>query len=130
MDGFFVAKIQKLSDRRPEDKNQGDAIEDGIHKDIDQEHKDIDQEELDVDWMDEVKKMASNKTKDKALESDTTKTSDKKNGVVTEFSTEEHHENKRRKLSVPPKHPKKQKKSQNASVTKPRRRKLDSNANM
>lgn len=120
MDGFFVAKIQKLSDRRPEDMNQGDTIEDGIQKDVGQE-------ELDVDWMNEVKKIVSSKTKDTALDSDTTKTSDKKYGAVTESAKEEPHENKRRKISVPPKHPKNQKKSKNASVTKPRRPKIDSN---
>lgn len=116
MDGFFVAKIQKLSDRRPEDGNAGGSNDEAVDTQINQE-------EEDVDWMNEVKKIVSKKTKEQSFKSTTVGTNDNRVGTTTDSETEKKPAIKKRKISVPPKPKSDKKKRQNASVTKPRRRK-------
>jgi exopolysaccharide biosynthesis protein len=124
MDGFFVAKIQKLSDRHPEDNNEVISNENEVENEIGPE------EVVDVDWMNEVKKITSKKTKEQSFRSNTVETNEPKQGNASKSQTEEKYEIKKRKISVPPKPQNNQKKRQNASVTKPRRRKPENSMNM
>jgi len=120
MDGFYVAKIQKLSDKRPEDGD--DKVE---------ETEVVDDEESEVhgtDWAAEVKKSVFKSKKanaKKEIESDKSEEAAKKR--VAEDDDEEGIAAKKPKVkshvSVPPKSQKKKTKITNAKVTKPRRRK-------
>jgi ribosomal RNA methyltransferase Nop2 len=102
MDGFFVAKIEKLSDMRPED-----TLEPG-------------EEVVDDDEEDE-EPVASNKNdgkKIKAIKGKGPEQKEKKRKRELLKVTE-----KQTHVSVPPQKPKKQKvQRQNAKVTKPRRK--------
>jgi ribosomal RNA methyltransferase Nop2 len=107
MDGFFVAKIQKLSDRKPED---------GMEK-----------EEVNSD--DDEDAVAADTTEKKPVK--TTKHNDKKRphkrGTKRKEGEEEKPSKKKPRsdhLSVPPPKQNQQKKKKGAKVTKPRRFKM------
>jgi ribosomal RNA methyltransferase Nop2 len=109
MDGFFVAKIEKLSDMRPED-----TLEPG------EPSAEDDAEEVEVE---DNKPVTSNKTdaagkkikvpKGKAAEKEFEKK--RKRELLKEADKQTH-------VSVPPKKPKQKQQRQNAKVTKPRRK--------
>lgn len=112
MDGFYVAKLQKLSDRRPE--NQGDFNLQGTTTDGEVQGED------EVNWEDEVKKaVSSSGNKTVSLEKLEIIKKRENNGENTPQNEEVV---KKRKISEPPKSLKQKRVSTNASVTKPRRR--------
>ena len=126
MDGFFVAKIMKLSDKRPEDDDDkdDDKVEETEVVDNEEEESEIDE----TDWAAEVKKSVFKSKKaiaKKGFESDVEMA--KKRVAEAEAKAEEENAAEKLKVkshvSVPPKSQKKQKKTTNAKVTKPRRRK-------
>jgi ribosomal RNA methyltransferase Nop2 len=99
MDGFFVCKIEKLSDMRPED-----TLEPG--------------EEVADDEEEDEEPVASNAKKIKAVKGKFPELKEKKRKRELLKVTE-----KQTHVSVPPQKPKKQKaQRQNAKVTKPRRK--------
>ena len=101
MDGFYVAKIEKLSDSRPKSKG----------KEEEKEASDAEDTEKDIESQD-----AETETKDKPTVPES-----------SPKSSEEEKASKKRSLhvSVPPRKPKSKKQRQNAKVTKPRRPKTD-----
>jgi 25S rRNA (cytosine2870-C5)-methyltransferase len=100
MDGFFVAKIQKLSDRKPEDSLEDDNSEE------------LDNKDEDVELPDAIEKSPSSKMSTAVL-------SDPKETVEEKVSKKK---SKSDNLSIPPitKNNNKAKKL-NAKITKPRR---------
>lgn len=118
MDGFFVAKIMKLSDKRPEDVD--DKVEETEAVDNEEEESEVDE----TDWAAEVKKSVFKSKKaiaKKEIDSDV-ETAKKRVAEVDEENAAKKPKVKSH-VSVPPKSQKKQKKTTNAKVTKPRRRK-------
>ena len=100
MDGFYVAKIQKLSDRRPGvTKGQEDNTDDQID------------EEEPVETVEEEKKKVDKKNNSKK---------GTKKGKSDDTEIEEPTKKRALQISVPPKTKKKQRRL-NAKVTKPRR---------
>lgn len=134
MDGFYVAKIQKLSDKRPGDdegEEKEQAVEETVH---DGANDDTSKDE--IDWAAEVRKGVSKMEKNESRKQEVSDANSDDEVVVHENSKKRHKPGdknreegmtkkaKRSKVSVPPKRQKKKKNSTNASVTKPRRRKV------
>lgn len=117
MDGFYVAKIQKLSDKRPGDDDDKDKEKESIQKESDGEESD------EIDWAAEVKKAVSKEKKNlvddvgNSARKSQKRSSDKSESAVSKKPKVKSH------VAVPPKGHKKKKKATNAKVTKPRRRK-------
>lgn len=117
MDGFYVAKIQKLSDKRPgedAEKAQEEVVEEAVESGSDNE----------IDWGAEVKKAISKEKKMHVKEKpiDTTKEEE----TVSDSDVDEKknaNRDKKSQVSMPPKGRKKRKNSTNAKINKPRRRK-------
>lgn len=130
MDGFYVAKIQKLSDKRPGDENDENQTEEVDNESKEKEEVadevDIDDE---VDWAEEVRKATNTKEESKAIVESTTQKKaikrdlDKNDG---DAKTKKKQKTKSSNASMPPQGGKKKakKNSTNAKITKPRRRKL------
>lgn len=123
MDGFYVAKIKKLSDKRPEDDDE--KIEESEMIDNEDEDEELATDE--IDWAAEVKKSV-HKSKKANAKRDFVEEQAKKRAAEEENEVEEEvHVAKKPKVkshvSIPPKSQKKKKKATNAKVTKPRRRK-------
>ena len=117
MDGFYVAKIQKLSDKRPGDDDDKNKEKESIQKKSDGEESD------EIDWAAEVKKAVSKEKKNlvddvgNSARKSQKRSSDKSESAVSKKPKVKSH------VAVPPKGNKKKKKATNAKVTKPRRRK-------
>jgi len=133
MDGFYVAKIQKLSDKRPGDDDDDEGEKQMVDEEVKNEEEASDEEDEDkdeVDWASEVKKAVKKKKKpskkNEERVSQTKGRSKKTKRQANDSGTGQSQEKKAKThVSVPPKNPAKQKKkSTNAKVTKPRRRKL------
>lgn len=128
MDGFYVAKIQKLSDKRPEDneKDEEDVKEETV------EEKVGDTSEEEIDWAAEVRRAVSKGKKEvrkNTAAPPTAETDSKKRPAddddVDANVVEKKAKGKKSHMSMPPKKEQKKKKnSTNAKVTKPRRRKV------
>ena len=121
MDGFYVAKIQKLSDKRPEDNadEEVEEVDNAIESD------DMNQGD-EIDWSAEVQKAVSKKNKRDIAEMQKVEDVDtqKKRDVEEEIKNDK--PSKKSKVAAAPKANKsKKKRSTNAKVTKPRRRKLE-----
>jgi len=148
MDGFYVAKIQKLSDRRPDDheKESKVATEGG---DINAKEKSVEsvskddnfEDDPEIDWAAQVKKAAfsEDRAKDGKVSymtevnvgGSSMKHAKKRNGVVTN-----HHSSKKQKskaVSIPPiannKSQKTKQLTRSAKLTKPRRQKQQASTN-
>ena len=126
MDGFYVAKIQKLSDKRPEDNEEEEANEETVEEKVGDTSKE------EIDWAAEVRRAVSKGKKEvrkNAVDAPTAETDSKKRpaddddddaNVATKKA-----KGKKSHMSMPPKKGQKKKKnSTNAKVTKPRRRKV------
>ena len=128
MDGFYVAKFQKLSDKRPCEEDEENMTDENKMEEIkDEEDKD------EIDWAKEVEKVTKKSQKGQ-----------KKNQIQSEKQVQKENNKNKRKvgdigvkgdekkmksnhISMPPKKiQKKGKKATNAKVTKPRRRKPQS----
>ena len=127
MDGFYVAKIQKLSDKHPCDED--DKKKKGYEVTEENEEKveeDVDDDE--IDWANEVRK-ATIKSSVKGEQEKVNKMnkSNKRQGTTEDDKNKSKKQKvKSKKVSIPPKQGNKfKKKSTNASVTKPRRRKVE-----
>lgn len=137
MDGFYVAKIQKLSDKRPGD--DADAVVENVVEedtktesamDVDEKEEEEEEEEG-VDWAVEVKKAVAKSKKGKKSSSD--KDSDKKSNdkkkregddALSASKAKKAKQETKSHTSVPPKNQgKRKKKPTSAKMTKPRRRK-------
>ncbi len=134
MDGFYVAKIQKLSDKRPGDDDDNDGekemVDEVVKNEVEVESEEDDEKD-EVDWASEVKKAVKKKPSKKNEEgvSQTKGRSKKTKRQANDNGTSQSQAKKAKvkptNVSVPPKNLAKQKKkSTNAKVTKPRRRKL------
>ncbi len=128
MDGFYVAKIQKLSDKCPCEEDDNDEKEDNLAEE-NEENMNSDGEE-EVDWADEVKKA----TKINKREGSMKQKNENKKVILTKKrdasnTKEKGNASKKQKLksnnvSMPPPNKKNTKKNAtNAKVNKPRRRK-------
>lgn len=111
MDGFYVAKIKKLSDKRP---GIEDAPEDTI---VEDEQVEVD----DIDWAAEVQKSLS-KTNLASAVVGSNKEQGKKREAGEETGGPIKRSRAKSQVSVPPKKPKKKARN-SAKLTKPRRRK-------
>lgn len=127
MDGFYVAKIQKLSDKHQCDeddkKKEGNEVTEENEENIEE---DVDDDE--IDWANEVRK-ATIKSSVKGEQEKVNKMnkSNKRKGTTEDDKNKSKKQKvKSKKVSIPPKQGNKsKKKSTNASVTKPRRRKVE-----
>lgn len=116
MDGFYVAKILKLSNKN---KDEDDDEKEQIAVENESEESDNDEDDDEIDWASEVKK-----TVRKSKKSDETEPKSKKRQVeIKEDSDAKKPKLTSKKISAPPKSQKQKKKSTSAKVTKPRRRK-------
>jgi hypothetical protein len=119
MDGFYVAKIRKLSDKRPEVLDE--EIEPG-----EEVKNDGTSEEEDIDWQAEVKSIVSkserSQVENRGAKGSGSKKSDKRKPEKEGKSGKRRNDDSKH-ISVPPKRSKSNKKSTNAKVTKPRRQK-------
>ena len=118
MDGFYVAKIQKLSDKRPEEdaeKAQEEVVEEAVESTSDNE----------IDWGAEVKKAISKEKEMHVKENpiDTTKEEETVSDSDVDEKNAKKNRDKKSQVSMPPKGRKKRKNSTNAKINKPRRRK-------
>lgn len=115
MDGFYVAKIQKLSDKRKGDHDKKQVAEEGV----------TNEEEVAVTA--DVKKGAAVVEDDSQKSKNRKKQKEKKRGIKSK--DEDVHETKqqakRSKNSYPPVQPQQKKKKTNAKVNKPRRVKVN-----
>jgi len=105
MDGFFVCKIKKLSDKRPAAATTEEKVEESVDAPVVQDTK---KEKATKEKSSDKKKKGKNKKR---------KANEEKTAAVVET--------KKTKIAVPPKKPQQPKKKQstNAKVTKPRRAK-------
>lgn len=126
MDGFYVAKIQKLSDKRPEDNaDEEDEEVDLIGTTNPAEIDDMNQGD-EIDWSAEVQKAVSKKNKRNLEEMQKDKEVDTPKSHDVDEEIKDVKPTKKSKVAAAPKANKsKKKKSTNAKVTKPRRRKVE-----
>ncbi len=163
MDGFYVAKIQKLSDKRPgdDDEQKPEVVDDEGEEVMNDDDEDVEEEEdskMNIDWANEVKKATTKNKKNEMKETNDDKSAStsssgsnqrkkKKRGNEGTQSSSSSANNKKAKvnakvnekvnvkskhhgISLPPQaqagKKKTKKNSTNAKVTKPRRRKIES----
>ena len=121
MDGFYVAKIQKLSDKRPGDDD------DKAEEEVIEEEEEVDGTSAgETDWAAEVRKAVSQKKREESQQNVSAKTdneSKKRAADDNEKSQAKKAKAMKSQVSVPPKGKKKTKNSTNAKISKPRRRK-------
>ena len=155
MDGFYVAKIQKLSDKRPGEEVQPNLSESTKEKKLDESttgHEEKASSDNEIDWEARVKKELAKKKKEMepgqdkivvkgksdSINNNSKKGKNKKNkkgqkrGSNNAGDKDSNEFKKQRRganaISIPPTkmgENKKQKKSNSAKVTKPRRRKQE-----
>jgi len=119
MDGFYVAKIQKLSDKRP-----GDEDDDKVKEEVVVENENEESEAEEINWAAEVKKALPNKQGRHEVRTEKMDGDSKKRAPAHDESSSAKEPKVKSHVSVPPKKQNKQKKtSTNAKVAKPRRRK-------
>ena len=115
MDGFYVAKILKLSNKNKDDNDKDEVVV----EDASEESDNNDEDDDGIDWASEVKK-----TVRKSKKSDEIDAKSKKRQVeVKEDTDTKKPKLMSKKVSVPPQGQNQKKKSISAKVTKPRRRK-------
>lgn len=127
MDGFYVAKIQKLSDKRPGDDDE--EKEGAEVQEVQNEVESGNEEEDEIDWASEVNKVVTKKNKSNDEAPQAKSRSKKRQADNSVKSDAKKAKVKPTHVSIPPKNLTKQKKkSTNAKVTKPRRRKQHQDA--
>ena len=111
MDGFYVAKIQKLSDRRPGEEKKSDTVEADIK--VDEKDSGVQVSEDDASSSDE-------ETPTKKKHTKVIPGKKRKKGQKDQVKKKP---KMLQRVSVPPTKPKQKAKKLNAKMTKPRRQK-------